>query len=148
MRILVAVLLMTLLACAGVSAEDAEKDDFADWFGMMEVQTGGLFNFATEDWKPFVAMPTLGYRAVRLVAGAEIDTENGDGPVAGVLGVTYNMGSLRNMGIDVPWMEHFGVNVGPYMRYDFDTGDIGWGAMVSIVDLSFGNGNVERQKER
>ena len=146
MKVLALVLLLALMPIA-VCAE-VEKDAFEDWFGMMELQAGGLFNFATEEWKPFVAFPTVGYRAVRLVAGAEVDSENGDGPIAGVLGLTYNMGSLKDMGIDVPWMEHFGVNVGPYMRYDFDTGDIGWGAMVSIVDLSFGDGNVERQKRR
>ena len=124
---------------------DAEKDPFDDWWGLVELQAGSTWNFSTQEWKPYFSTLLVGYRAVRLVGGAELEA---DEPVAGLLGVTYNLGSLKDMGVDVPWMEHFGFNIGPAVRYEFATGEVEWTAMLSIVDLSFSDGNADRQKKR
>ena len=137
--------MMALLAWSGASAEDAEKDVWDDWYGMAELQSGFTWNFETDEWTPYVSTLFLGYRAVRAVIGTEL-TE--DEPVAGLFAVTYNLGNLKNMGVDIPWMEHFGFNVGPCVRYEFATGEIEWSAMLSIIDLSFGQGNADRQKKR
>ncbi|MCK4513006.1 hypothetical protein KAW64_14770, partial [bacterium] len=130
---------------SGASAEDAEKDAWSDWYGMLELQSGLTWNFETNEWVPFVSTLLLGFKDVRAVGGAEIAE---DEPVAGLFGVTYNLGSLKDMGVDVPWMEHFGFNVGPCIRYEFASGEIEWTAMLSIVDLSFSDGNAGRQKTR
>ena len=144
MRMLVAVVLTALLAWSGASAEE-QDDGWADWYGLLELQSGLTWNFETDDWSPYMSTLLIGYRAVRVVGGAELAE---DEPVAGLLGVTYNLGSLKDMGVDVPWMEHFGFNVGPCVRYEFASGEVEWTAMVSIVDLSFSDGNADRQKKR
>ena len=137
---------LALVLCLAVPlAHGEEKDGFADWYGMAEIQSGLTWNFETDEWTPYVSTLFLGYRAVRAVVGTELAE---DEPVAGLFAVTYNLGSLKDMGVDVPWMEHFGLNVGPCVRYEFATGEVEWTAMLSIVDLSFGDGNADRQKKR
>ena len=143
MRVFVVVLLLVVMPVAVCVGE--EKDPFDDWFGLLEVQAGSTWNFSAQEWKPYVSGLILGYRAVRLVGGAELET---DEPVAGLLGLTYNLGSLKSMGVDVPWAENFGFNVGPCIRYEFASGEVEWTAMLSIVDLSFSDGNADRQKKR
>ena len=143
MRSLVVLALVLCLAVPVAQAE--EKDTFDDWYGLAEFQSGVTWNFETDEWTPYVSTLFLGYRAVRAVIGTEIAE---DEPVAGLFAVTYNLGSLKDMGVDVPWMEHFGFNIGPCLRYEFDTGEVEWTAMLSIVDLSFGGGNADRQKKR
>ena len=146
MRSIVVLALVLCLAIMPVAvAHGEEKDAFDDWFGMLELQAGSTWNFSTQEWKPYMSTLLVGYRAVRLVGGAELEA---DEPVAGLLGVTYNLGSLKNMGVELPWMEHFGFNVGPCIRYEFATGEVEWSAMLSIVDLSFSDGNAEKQRKR
>jgi hypothetical protein len=140
---LLVVLLIAVTALAAVGAD--EKGPFDDWYGLAEFQSGVTWNFETNEWTPYVSTLFVGYRAVRAVIGTEIAE---DEPVAGLLAVTYNLGNLKDMGVDVPWMEHFGFNIGPCLRYEFDTGEVEWSAMLSIVDLSFGDGNADRQKKR
>jgi len=136
-------------APAAESAEAEPASAFDDWYGQLSLRSGGLFSFETEEFTPYLTVPILGYRKVTLEGGAEIDVDEkteAHGPVAGVLGLTYDLGNLRDMGIEVSWADYFGVNVGPYLRYDFAERDVSFGFMASIVDLSFDQGNVERQK--
>ena len=146
MRVLAVVLLIALASmCA------AEESVWDDWWGMLEMQGGETFDFKAQTWKPYLAAPVVGYKAVRAVIGTEIDIDENTeakGPVTGLLGLTYNIGNLKGMGVDMPWMEHVGFNVGVCGTYEFQTGDIGWKAMVSILDISTDKGNVERQKKR
>ena len=138
-----AVLLLMLVPFVSV-AED-------DWFGMAEIQSGLTWNFETEEWEPFISAPLIGWKDVRLVVAAEIDVDEeteAKGPVAGHFALTYNLGSLADMGVDIPLSEYFGLNIGPSWRYDIETGEDTWCIMATIVDVSFGEGNVERHKGR
>lgn len=137
-----------------VPADGATEEELGpvdDWYGQLNVRSGGLFNFDTEEWTPYITVPIIGYRSVTLEGGAEIDVDektDAKGPNAAVLGLTYNLGNLRSMGVDVSWAEHFGMNVGPYLRYEFGTQEVESGFMVSIVDLTLDDGNVDRQRKR
>ena len=146
MRTFVALALVLCLAIMPVAVAQAEeKGAWSDWYGMVELQSGLTWNFEEQTWTPYVSTLFLGYRAVRAVIGTELAE---DEPVAGLFAVTYNLGSLKDMGVDVPWMEHFGFNIGPCVRYEFATGEVEWTAMLSIVDLSFSGGNAQAQRER
>lgn len=138
-------------SAAPEAASSEERDAFDDWYALLSLRSGGLFNMETEEWTPFLTVPILAYRAVTLEGGAEIDIDektDAKGPSAAVLGLTYNLGSLRDMGVEVSWAEHFGLNVGPFGRYEFGTGEITGGFMLSIVDLSLDKGNVDRHRKR
>ena len=149
MRTLILALLITILPVAIACGEDVEKDVWDDWFGYAELQAGGLWSFERDEFMPYFALPTIGYRKAAIVLGGEFDLEAiGDGPTAGIVGVTFYLGNLKDWGIDVPATEHFGVNFGPVLRYDFDTGGTEVGLVLSIVDLSFSDGNADRQKKR
>ena len=140
------IVVLALVLCLAVPlAQAEEKDVWSDWYGLAEFQSGVTWNFETDEWTPYVSTLFVGYRAVRAVIGTELAE---DEPVAGLFAVTYNLGNLKDMGVDVPWMEHFGFNIGPCVRYEFATGEVEWSAMLSIVDLSFGDGNADRQKKR
>ena len=143
MRVLMLAVLIVILPLTICAAKD--KDAFDDWFGLLELQSGLTWSFADQEWAPYVSTLLVGFKDVRAVVGAELAE---DEPVAGLFGVTYNLGSLKDMGVDVPWMEHFGFNIGPCVRYEFATGEVEWSAMLSIVDLSFSDGNADRQKRR
>lgn len=143
--VLMLVLCLAVMPVAVAYGEETEKDNWADWYGLLEFQSGMTWNFSTQEWKPYMSTLLVGYKDVRLVGGAEIEA---DEPVAGLLGLTYNLGSLKSMGVEVPWMEYFGFNVGPCVRYEFATGEVEWSAMLSIVDLSFSDGNAAKQKGR
>ena len=144
--VLALVLCIAIMPVAVAHGEDVEvKSDWDDWYGLLEFQSGMTWNFAEQEWTPYVSTLFVGFKDVRAVVGAELAE---DEPVAGLFGVTYNLGSLKDMGVDVPWMEYFGFNVGPCVRYEFATGEVEWTAMLSIVDLSFGDGNADRQKKR
>ena len=149
MRTLILALLITILPVAIAYGEDVEKDVWDDWFGYAELQAGGLWSFERDEFMPYFALPTIGYRKAAIVLGGEFDLEAiGDGPTAGIVGVTFYLGNLKGWGIDVPAAEHFGVNFGPVLRYDFDTGGTEIGLVLSIVDLSFSGGNTEKQRKR
>lgn len=133
-----------------------EDPVWEDWYGLAEAQGGGLWNFDKEAWAPYGAFSLFGYRAVTGILGAEFDfDENTEekGIVAAVGGITYHVGTLEDFGLDaIPWSEHIGLNVGLGGRYDFNEEDddkkFGWTAIVSVLDLSFGNGNAARQRGR
>ena len=148
MRILVAVVLTALLAWSGASAEE-QDDGWADWFGMAEMQGGMVWNAGTGDWKPFISGPLGAWKAVRLVVGGEFDAEDfSRGPIAGHLALTCNLGTLKDWGLDMPLAEYLGLNIGPSWRYDIVAKKSDIGFMATIVDVSFGQGNVEKHKKR
>ena len=148
MRILVAVVLTALLAWSGASAEE-QDDGWADWFAFTELQAGGMWSFEREEFMPYFALPTVGYRKAALVLGGEFDLGAiGEGPTAGILGVTFYLGNVKDWGIDIPGAQHFGVNFGPVLRYDFNTGAKEVAVVLSIVDVSQSEGNAKKQRER
>lgn len=134
------------------TAEKAATEEagsaFDDWYGQLNIRSGVMWNVETEEWTGYATFPIIGYKSVALEGGLEIDPEQKEGPRAGVLGVTYNLGSLRSLGVDVVWADHFGLNVGPVIHYDFATGEKQFALILSVVDLSFDEGNVDRQRER
>ena len=143
---------LALVLCLAVPvAHGEEKGAFDDWFGMAEMQAGTLWNFETDTWEPFLSAPLVGWKEVRLVVGAEIDVDEGTeakGMVAGHVALTYNLGTLADMGVDVPLAEYVGLNIGPSWRFDIETGESALCVMATIVDVSFGQGNVEKHKNR
>ena len=141
MRMLVVVL---LIALASMCAAE-EKDSFADWYGMLEFQLGLTYDPDTGESREFAMAPVVGWKDVRLVIGTEASELE---PTAWLAGLTYNIGDLQGMGVDIPWMEHFGFNIGVCAAYDLDSEDVGWRCTVSIIDLSFDEGNAERHKNR
>lgn len=161
-RLFVVLMVVLLMGIPGIIfAEDvapvepevtAEPEGVVDdWWGHLSARSGGLYNLDTGEWAPYVTVPILGYRLMTLEGGVEIDVDEKSedhGPVACVIGLTYDLGNLQNMGIDVSWASYFGLNVGPYMRYDFAERSTDFGFMASVVDLSFDQGNVDRQKAR
>lgn len=132
-------------------SEDSSEDLPDDWFGQLSLRSGALWNFDNEEWTPFIAFPLFGYRDVAVDGGFEIDideTTDEKGPNSALLGVTYHLGSLRSFGVDVSWAKYLGLNVGPCLRYEFGTEEVTTMLMVSVVDLSFDQGNVDRQRNR
>ena len=131
-----------------VSVEDAI---WQDWYGLAEAQGGMLWNFETEDWAPYLAFPVVGYRDVTGILGVEFDIDektDAKGVTAGVAGLTYHIGTLKDFGIALPGSDHVGLNVGIGGRYDFDIQEFETTAIISVLDLSFDNGNVDRQRSR
>ncbi len=150
MRILVAVVLTALLAWSGASAEE-QDDGWADWYGMLEVQAGTTYEFGLNTARPYVGGKIGGWKELTGVVGTEFDVDEATeakGPVAGLAGVTYNLGSLADHGVEVSWAKHVGFNVGLGVTYDWDESEWGWRGMLSIVDLSFSNGGAKKQRER
>ena len=128
-----------------------EKGSFDDWYGMLEMQGGTTYSFKSQAAMPYIAGKILGYREVVGIFGTEIDVDEKTevkGPVSVLVGATYNLGNLRGFGVDVPWMQHFGFNVGVCGTYEFEGGDFGLKATLSVVDLSFSDGNAKRQRQR
>lgn len=159
LSVLLTVFMILMVPVTVVFAEDVALADTEetseelpdDWFGMLSLRSGALWNFGTEEWSPFVSFPIFGYKDVAVDAGFEIDideTTDEKGPNSALLGVTYHLGSLQSFGVDVSWAEYLGLNVGPCLRYEFGTEEVTTLLMVSVVDLSFDQGNVDRQRNR
>ncbi len=147
--VLALVLCLAIMPVAVAYGEEAEKDGFEDWFGMAEAQGGTVWNAETGEWQPFISGPLGAWKQVRLVIGGEFDGEDlGRGPVAAHLALTYNLGTLKDWGLDMPLAEYLGLNIGPSWRYDMVEKTSALGFMATIVDVSFGQGNVERHKKR
>ncbi len=156
MRALVVLILAALIALIPVAvcnaedivapeatstAEDtATADVLDDWIASIAVRSGVLWNLDREEWTGYVAFPFLKYRDVAFEAGLEINPNEKDGARGVIAAATFDLGNLREFGFDVSWAEHFGVNVGPFLRYDLATGEIQKGILVSVVDLSIGDG--------
>lgn len=133
------------------SAAAEPKGAFEDWWGFFTARSGGLFNLETNEWQPYVTVPVAAYRKITGEFGVEFDVDEATeahGPVAWVGGLTYDLGNLRDFGVEVSWAKYFGLNVGPYGRYDIQTRDWSGGIMVSVIDLSFDDGNVDRMRKK
>lgn len=125
-------------------AEKLAKDVVDDWWGYLELRSGVLWNVAREEWTGYASVPVIGYKALTLEAGLEINPNEDEGPTGGIVALTYDVGDLRDFGVDVSWAEHFGVNVGPFLRYDFGSAELEGGVVMSVIDLSFGNKDANR----
>ena len=145
------VLVLCLVIVPVVVAQAEEKDGFDDWYGMLEFQGGTTWDFKTACARLYGAGKVGGYKALTGVLGAEFDIDEdteAEGVVAALAGVTYNLGNLKSWGVDISWAEYIGVNVGAGVTYDWIDNAWGWRGMLSIVDLSFSDGNASRQKKR
>lgn len=147
MRIFVVVLLLALIPIA-VCAEE-KSDVWDDWYGFAELQAGGMWSFERDEFMPYFALPTVGYRKAALVLGGQFDLAAvGDGLTGGIVGLTFYLGNVKDWGIDVPGAKHLGVNFGPVWYYDFGTDRSEIALVLSIVNLSQSEGNAKEQRER
>lgn len=119
------------------TAELEPEDVVDDWVASVAVHSGVLWNLDREEWTGYVAFPFLKYRDVDFEVGFEVNPNEKEGKTAVLGAVTYDLGNLRDFGVDVSWAEHFGVNVGPFLRYDLEDGGIQKGVLLSVVDLEF-----------
>ena len=135
-----------VVPAAGAETEDA----LPDWRGFLLARSGGTWNADKGEVIPYITVPILGYKDKFTLEGrTEIDIDKdteAKGPTSAILGLTYNLGDLQRYGVDVSWAKYFSFNIGPCMRYDFTTGEVDFTLMLSAVDLSFDQGNVDRQK--
>ena len=126
------------------------EDTLPDWRGFLSARSGGTWDADVGEIIPYIAVPILGYKdKFTLEGGMEIDvdeTTEAKGPTSAILGLTYNVGDLQQYGIDVSWAKYFSFNIGPCARWDFESGEVEFTVMLSVVDLSFDQGNVDRQK--
>jgi len=119
------------------TAEDAETEDVVDdWTASIPVHAGFLWNTDREEWTQYINLTPISYRVVTLEVGIEVNPNEKDGPTGGLIALTYDLGNLRDYGVEVHWAEYFGVNVGPFLRWDFSTGEWQKGVLASVVDLS------------
>jgi len=130
------------------AAEEVEvkSDPFADWFGQLNLRSGVMWNAETEEWTGYATIPIVGYKLFALEGGLEINPNEDDGPKAGVAGITYRLGDLTDFGVGVSWAENIGVNVGPVVRHSFADGSNELAFLISFIDLSLDDGNVDRQR--
>ena len=156
MKVLILALLVAIMPVAVCVAEEAEAFDMGaasaeveggfwdDLYLTLEVQGGTTYDFASKTSRFYAAGKFGSWHAITGVIGTEFDTDEDTpekGPVTGMLGVTYQLGSLSNFGFKFPWAEKFGVNVGACGTYEFQTGDIGFRGLLSI-DASVNKGNA------
>ncbi len=149
MRVLMIALLIAMMPVVVCLAQ--EKDPLDDWYGMLEVQAGTTYEFENKTARPYVAGKVLGWKELTGVIGTEFDFDEETeekGPVAALAGATYSLGSLTDHGVEVSWAKYFAFNVGACVTYQWQEEEWGWRAMLSIVDLSFSDGNAKRQRER
>ena len=152
MRTFVVLALVLCLAIMPVAVAHGEvKDAWDDWYAMLEVQAGTTMEVKSTTFRPYIAGKVCGYKAWVAVLGTEFDIDEkteAEGPVAGLLGATYNLGTLKDHGVDIAWAKHIGFNIGLCGTWEFETGDLGWRAMLSIVDIGQSEGNAEKQRNR
>jgi hypothetical protein len=139
---LVAVLMAVPAFGLTVSPEPAE---YQDWYGQLSARSGLLWNVDRTEWDGYATVPVLGYKAFSLELGLAMDPANDDGPKAAVLGLTYDVGSLADFGVEVSWAKYVSFHVGPYCEYDFENDELTWGVLSSALEFSFDQGNVDRQ---
>jgi hypothetical protein len=144
MIVALAMLAMAIPAFAGNADPAAYAYD--DWYGQLSARSGLLWNTSDAKWDGFATVPVLGYKAVALELGLAMDPTTDDGPKAAVLGLTYDIGSLADFGVDVSWAKYLSFHVGPYVQYDFDCDAWTFGVLSSALEFSFDQGNVDRQK--
>lgn len=149
MRTFIAVLLVVAMMVTVCVAQ--EKEPLDDWYGMLEFQGGTTWDFKTACARLYGAGKVVGYKGWTGLLGTEFDIDDeteAAGPVTGLVGATYNVGNLRDWGVDISWARHIGLNVGFGITYDWTEDVWGWRAMASAVDLSFSDGGAKRQRER
>ena len=118
-----------------LAAEEAE-DVVDDWMATLPVHAGFVWNVDRKEWTQYINLTPLAYKVVTFEVGLEVNPNEKDGPAGGLLALTYNLGNMKDFGVDVSWAEYFGVNVGPFFRYDFTDGSWQKGVLFSVVDLS------------
>jgi len=131
---------------AVVEEVEVESDPFADWFAQLNLRSGIMWNAETEEWTGFATVPIVGYKMLAVEGGLEVNPNEKAGPGAAVLGLTYRLGDLKEWGVGVAWAEHIGVNVGPVVRHSFEDGSNELAFLISFIDLSLDDGNVDRQR--
>lgn len=143
------VVLVALMAgpAFGLTTEP-EPVQYRDWYGQLSARSGMLYNTSTSEWDGYATVPVLGYRAVSLELGLGFNPAEDNGPSKAVLGLTYDLGSLQDFGLDVSWAKYVSFHVGPYIQYDFDADEFTWGVLSSGLAFSFDQGNVDRQKAK
>lgn len=119
-----------------------------DWYGQATIRSGFLWNTEAQAFTGFVNVPFLGYGGWALEGGLEIVPDESGGPPAGIVGVTYHLGDLRKWGVMIWGAENVGINVGPFVVHNFETGENTFAFAVSVLDISNDEGNVERQRNR
>lgn len=141
------IVVLALIVAAPVFAEDGEKAWHEDWFGQLELRSGVAKASDAEEWQPFASIPMLGYKDFALELGVAQD-----GAVFGA--VTYDLGSLEDVGIEVFWAKYVNVHLGVYAGRNYGAkaddiaveDDFEWGFAITLIDLSFDEGNAEKQK--
>jgi hypothetical protein len=123
-------------------------DDPSDWFALANLRSGFMWNVESETWTGYATLPVYGWKALVCELGLEIDPEAEGGPRAGVLGLTYRIGDLQSFGVQMPGAEHIGFNVGPVIKHNFETGENELAVLLSFIDLTLDDGNVDRQRSR
>jgi len=144
LAVVLAVVLMSAPALALTMAP--EPEGYQNWYGQLSARSGLLYNGNTNQWDGYATVPVLGYKAFALELGLAMDPATDDGPKAAVLGLTYDIGSLQDFGVDVSWAKYISFRVGPYVQYDFECDEFTFGGMGSVLEFSFDQGNVDRQK--
>jgi len=147
-RALGVILVLILLAFVPVSVAYAEpavpettsiaevEGPVDDWKASIPVHAGFMWNEEREEWTQYVNLAPISYESVTLEVGIEVNPNEKDGPGGWLVALTYDVGNLKEFGVGVHWAEYFGVNVGPFARNDFETGEWQYGVLFSVVDLS------------
>jgi hypothetical protein len=159
LTVLFLVLMLALIpvaTCYGESASAidttaalAPTDVWSDWYGHFEARSGFTADLKANEFTPYVTAPVLSYKAWTGELGFTIDIDestDAKGPDKLLAGATYDLGNLQEWGVDVPWAKYFALSVGPYGTYEFGTGKIEAGLLVSLMQLSFDDGNVKRHR--
>jgi len=142
-------LIVVLALLVAVPAFAGDKAWHEDWFGQLTLRSGVAKDADGDEWKAFASAPVLGWRDFALEIGAAED-----GAVFGAL--TYDLGSLEDIGIEVFWAKYVNVHLGVYAGRNYGAKDDGiaveddfeWGVAITVLDLSFDEGNAERQKAK
>jgi len=118
------------------TAADLEEEERDDWTNLLALRSGGLYDMSVKEWTPYVTTPLLRYQSLTAEGGVEIDIDEdteAKGLISAVIGLTFNIGSLRKLGVETMWADHVAIHVGPYGRYRFEDGDWSGGVMVSVL---------------
>lgn len=119
----------------------------SDWLGMISVRSGFVWSTESQEWTGYGTVPVGAWRSFAGELGFEIDPEH-NGPTAALVALTYRLGDLREWGVQFAGAEHIGFNIGPVLRYDFETHEKELAFLVSFLDVSLDDGNVDRQRSR
>jgi hypothetical protein len=118
-----------------------------DWYGQISLRTGYLHNHDTDEMKLCAMLPVLGWKDASLEIGAG---QTGELFAA----VTYNVGSLADLGIKNAFADvidlHVGVYAGTRLGIDGVEGaeseDLIWGLCATILNLTADERGSEKQQ--